>query len=210
MTSLDLAKACADLYEDAGAWDHRWCFSGTTLAHRKVGDIDVIVFRGSKDAGDWLHDVEAFPIWDYRLGFVHGGFMCGMNDALAAVLGVAGSKIVVTGHSLGGARARILAALLAYLGRPAAHCVVFGSPRPGFVNLSRILQKSGTPLASYRNRNDPVPLVPFLGGLYDHPDPWADLDTAPPPDDLEPLRDHHIALYMAGLAEPAGSTLTTT
>jgi predicted lipase len=196
-----LAGACSDFYTESGSWDHTWDFGGTYVGHRKIGDADLIVFRGSKDAQDWVHDAEVFPVWDARLGFVHGGFMCGMNDALAEILTVVGSRVVVTGHSLGGARARILAALFAYLQRPVEQCVVFGSPRPGFANLARILQKSATPLLSYRNRNDPVPLVPFMGGLYTHPDPWSNLDEAPPTDDLEPLRDHHIAHYIAGLAK---------
>lgn len=203
MIPLDLAQICADSYDAAGAWDHVWDLSGIHFAHRKVGDVDVIVFRGSKDLLDWIRDLEVFPKWDDRLGFVHGGFMRGMNDALAAILAVVGPRVVVTGHSLGGARARILAGLLAYLGRPVEQCTVFGSPRPGFANLARVLQKSGTPLASYRNRNDPVPVVPFMVGLYEHPDAWIALNSAPPPNDLEPLRDHHMAHYIAGLKDGA-------
>jgi predicted lipase len=197
---LVLAQICADVYADTPVgFDHVWDFSGNHAAHKKIDDVDVIVFRGSKDTQDWLRDVEAVPLWDYRIGFVHGGFMCGVNDILVAASLVVGSKVVVTGHSLGGARARIYAALMAYSKQPVSQCCVFGSPRPGFANMSRILQKSGTPLASYRNRNDPVPLVPFMGGLYTHPDQWIALDSAPPPGDLEPLRDHHIVRYLDGL-----------
>lgn len=198
-----LAQACSDIYAEEGTWEHVWDFNGAHAGHRKIGEVDVIAFRGSKDAQDWLHDFEIFPMWDDRLGFVHSGFMCGMNEALAEILKVVGKRVVVTGHSLGGARARIMAGLLAYLQRPVEQCVVFGSPRPGFANLTRVLQKSATPLVSYRNRNDPIPLVPYVGGLYTHPDPWVALDAAPPPDDLEPLRDHHVALYLAALEKEA-------
>ena len=154
----------------------------------------------------WIRDLEAVPIWDSRLGFVHAGFMMGMYDVLAAVALAAVKDIVVTGHSLGGARARILAALLAYSGKPVSQCCVFGSPRPGFANLSRILQKSATPLASYRNYHDPVPLVPaawvpVIGDPWVHPDPWISLEEHSAPDDLEPLRDHHIQRYLDGLAK---------
>jgi pimeloyl-ACP methyl ester carboxylesterase len=202
---LVLAQICADAYVPAPAgFDNVWEFSGTHLAHRKIGEVDVIVFRGSLDAQDWMDDAFAVPLWDVRLGFVHAGFMCGMNDAYVQILMACGKNIVVTGHSLGGARARILAALLAYAGRPVLQCCVFGSPKPGFVNLSRILQKSGTPV-SYRNRNDPVPLVPGLLPplclLWAHPDQWIALDSAPPPNDLEPLRDHHMAHYLDGLGK---------
>lgn len=202
ISPIVLAQACADAYADAPAgFDHLWEFSGTHAAHRKIEGADLIVFRGSKDAEDWMRDAEAVPIWDSRLGFVHGGFMAGMYDVLAAVTLATSNRLVVTGHSLGGARARILAALVAYSGSPVLQCTVFGSPRPGFANLSRILQKSKTPLSSYRNREDPVPLVPFMGGLYVHPDQWIALDAHAAPGDLEPLRDHHIALYQEGLAK---------
>jgi hypothetical protein len=200
ISAFDLATICSDLYTDAGTWDHTWDCSGTHAAHRKVGEIDVIVFRGSKDVEDWICDIEAFPVWDAKLGFVHGGFLWGMNDALAQILTVVGPRVAVTGHSLGGARARIMAGMLACMGRPVEQCVVFGSPRPAFANLMRVLQKSLTPMVSYRNRNDPVPLVPYMAGLYTHPDTWITLDTAPAVDNLEPLRDHHIALYLEGLS----------
>lgn len=198
---LALAQLCADIYAPVPVgFDHLWNFGGTVAAHKKVGDADVIVFRGSLTPLDWIRDIEAIPVFDPRIGFVHGGFLCGVNDVLIAAALVVGPRVVITGHSLGGARARILAGLLAYNGTPATQCTVFGSPRPGFANLRRILEKSGTPLASYRNVNDPVPMVPFLGGLYEHTDQWIALDAHAPPGDLEPLRDHHCAQYIAGLS----------
>jgi hypothetical protein len=166
-----LAGLCAEAYDDASSWDGAWDFDGTRLTLRRVGGAHVIVFRGTCNAEDWLHDAEAFPVWDPRVGFVHGGFMRGMSDALAVVSALETSCLYVTGHSLGGARARILAGLLAVAGRPVARCAVFGSPRPAFANLARVLQKTATPLASYRNRNDPVPLVPFMGGCISTPMP---------------------------------------
>lgn len=199
ISPIVLIGLCNDLYTNPEKLDQLWEFEGCHAGRKRIDDTDVIVLRGSLDAVDWIRDTEVVAIWDYRLGFVHGGFMTGMNDVLVAVSLNGLPKLVVTGHSLGGARARILAALLAYSGKPVDQCCVFGSPRPGFANLSRILQKSGTPLASYRNCNDPVPLVPFMGGLYQHPDQWIALDAHSAPDDLEPLRDHHGARYLEGL-----------
>lgn len=205
-TDLALARVCEEAYANTGKWDHAWAFDGTTVFHRVSAGVDVIVFRGTCTPEDWIRDAEAFPVWDARLGFVHGGFLCGMSAALEAIAVLGSSCLVLTGHSLGGARARILAALLAIAGKPAVRCTVFGSPRPGFANLARVLQKSGTPLASYRNRNDPVPLVPYLGGLYVHPDAWTAVDSAPGAQDLDPLRDHSIALYIASLTAAAAPT----
>ena len=197
---IDLARVCAEVYADTPTgFAHSWDYEDCHASHRKIADTDVIVFRGTKDVTDWLRDILVTPFWDYRLGFVHAGFLAGMNDILVAMSLVVGSKVAVTGHSLGGARARLLAALLAYNGTPVSQCCVFGSPRPGFANVGRILQKSGTPLASYRNRNDPVPLVPFFGGLYQHPDEWIELDAPGDPDDLDALRDHKISRYIEGL-----------
>ena len=196
-----LAQACSDIYADAPeGFEHLWTFSGCHAALRKLDGVDVIVFRGSKDALALMDDAFAVPLWDYQLGFVHAGFLVGVRDVLVAASLVTGPLVAVTGHSLGGARARILAALLAYSGKPVSQCCVFGSPRPGFENLKRVLEKSGTPLSSYRNRADPIPLVPFFGGLYVHPDPWIALDAPSPATDLEPLRDHHMARYLEGLA----------
>lgn len=199
ISPIVLIGLCNDLYTNPEKLDKLYEFDGCHAAIKHAGDTDVIVLRGSLDAIDWMRDAEAFPIWDPRIGFVHSGFMAGMNDVLAAVAIDALPKLAITGHSLGGARARILAALLAYNTRPVTQCCVFGSPRPGFAGLTRILQKSGTPLASYRNCEDPVPLVPFMGGLYCHPDKWTGLDAHSAPDDLEPLRDHHGARYLEGL-----------
>lgn len=204
VSATALAQVCADAYADApSGFDHVWEFAGTHVAHRKLPNAEVVVFRGSLDAVDWMRDAEAIPLWDPRLGFVHGGFMVGLNDALVAVnlLSTPPGALVLTGHSLGGARARLLAALLAYSGTPAAQVTVFGSPRPGFANVRRVLEKSGTELASFRNRNDPVPLVPYAGGLYEHTDQWVPLDAPSPPGNFGPLRDHHIARYQEGLAK---------
>jgi len=201
---ITLAGVCKDVYADEPqGFAHLWDYEGCHAGHRRIGDVDVIVFRGSKDREDWLRDVEVFPLWDYRLGFVHSGFMTGVNEILVAASMVTGDRVCVTGHSLGGARARLFAAMLAYNSRPAVQCCVFGSPRPGFSNVRRVLEKSGTPLASYRNRRDPVTLVPYLAGMYEHPDEWIALDVAPAPDDLGPLRDHNIDLYIEGLQKLA-------
>src|ERR1035437_1552712 len=99
-----MAQMCADAYADAPVgFDHVWEWSGTHAVHKKIDDTDVVIFRGSLDAQDWMRDTEAVPFWDYRLGFVHPGFMCGMNDAVAAVAVALGPRIAVAGHRLGGA-----------------------------------------------------------------------------------------------------------
>jgi hypothetical protein len=54
---------------------------------------------------------------------------------------------------------------------------------------------------SFRNRNDPVPLVPFELPLepWQHTEEWTPVDSAPGDDDLDVLRDHGIARYVQAL-----------
>lgn len=153
-------------------------------------------------------------MWDEQLGYVHCGFMLGMRALLKVLQGTipADALIAITGHSLGGARARILCALFIVNGWSVLQVVTFGSPKPAFVNLARIIQKaavipdgSNTPIlgehASYRNRNDPVPMAPIdLPKMdWEHTEAWVRVDAAPAATDFEPLRDHHIELYLRGL-----------
>jgi hypothetical protein len=195
ITKLMMAEACANLYAQATGWDHYWELDDVVVAHQRIDDTDLVILRGSITAGDWVRDALAIPVWHDQLGFVHAGFMAGMDDVFAEVRKVVGPKVVITGHSLGGARARILAALFAVNGLPAGVLHTFGSPKPGFKNLARILQKSGWTHSSDRNRNDIVPTLPMILD-WQHTEPWTPVSAAPAQDDLEPLRDHSIALYV--------------
>jgi pimeloyl-ACP methyl ester carboxylesterase len=130
---------------------------------------------------------------------VHGGFLAGMDDALAAVKAAAIGPVTITGHSLGGARARIAAAKMLVRRLPVVKVVTFGSPKPAFGNLARVIQKSGVEHVSYRNRNDPVPLVPMVLPFWQHTEGWTVVDGAPDADELDALRDHSIARYIGAM-----------
>ena len=98
----------------------------------------LIAFRGTESGRDWRTNFQAVtdpgPWYDTR---VHEGF----QDAFAAVaLRVGeivgrvvreGQEIWITGHSLGGALAVLLAATLGESGRPVAGLYTFGAPRVG-------------------------------------------------------------------------------
>ncbi len=201
ISALDLARLCEEIYSSpAASWDHYWDKDNVVAAHRKVEDSDVIIFRGSKDALDWIRDAEGWPTWHNQLGFCHAGFLDEMDDVFAEIRPVIGSRVIITGHSLGGARARILTALCAYNKIPVERLCTFGSPKPAFANLSRLIQKSGMMHETYRNRNDPVPLLPGILPWWTHHEDWVALNSPAASDDLTPLRDHHIGLYVAGLA----------
>ncbi|MDD5249658.1 MAG: hypothetical protein PHY45_11765 [Rhodocyclaceae bacterium] len=200
-----LAQNCAAIYDDANrqSWAKYWELDGVHIALAHYAEADVLVFRGSADAQDFMRDADAVPEWHPNLGFLHAGFAAGLDDVMAEVHSAVGERVAITGHSLGGARARILAAMRVIEGWPVHQLCVFGSPKPGFANVSRIIQKSGMAHSSYRNRNDPMPLMPGLLPLWEHPEDWIALDEHPDVNDFDPLRDHSMALYARGVAERA-------
>jgi predicted lipase len=205
VSDADLAKVCADLYDAPAGAPGTYEVQGIVFSVAEVAGTMVVCFRGSLSREDWLDDFNALPVFDNDIGFVHRGFYEGMRAAFAAIEPLLGTKpILVTGHSLGGARARIFAGLAIAARLPLARVVTFGAPRPGFINLRRLIEKTGVPHVSYRNRNDPVPLVPIPIPFFpwEHTeDAWITVDAAPADDDIEPLRDHHIALYQQGVLQ---------
>jgi len=195
-----LAQLCADIYDapDAHPWLNYWTKDDVVIGHVRVDDTDVLVLRGSVTAGDWARDCEGWPDKHPLLGYVHAGFMEGMGDVLAETCGAVSSNLTITGHSLGAARARILAALYVAIGIPVNQVTVFGSPRPGVLQVSTLIQR--VPVhTSYRNREDPVPLVPGIFPEWQHPEPWISVDSPPADDALEGIRDHSIHLYVKAL-----------
>lgn len=206
MSLSPLLMACAsdEIYTaPSSVYDHYWEIGGVVLGHKVVDNTDLLVLRGSATAEDWVRDATAIPKWHPQLGFCHAGFLEGMDEVYAAVRQMVTKRLAISGHSLGGSRARILAALFAAYGFPCAggslQLCTFGAPKAGFINHARVIQKSGMEHASYRNRNDIVPILPFLIPLWEHSEPWIHVDAAPADDDFEPLRDHSSALYVQAL-----------
>ena len=78
-----------------------------------TGDLVFLSFRGTKEIRDWLVDIDIRSI-DRPYGTVHRGFFEAFTDArtkMESLIGdLAGRKLVITGHSLGGALATIAAA----------------------------------------------------------------------------------------------------
>jgi hypothetical protein len=127
----------------------------------------VVSFRGTKELGDWLTDMNAFRA-DVAYGKVHQGFLGGFNDVHQDLQGLlkaadASDKTVwLTGHSLGGALSTIMAG--EWLGKIPMHGVyTFGQPR--VVNRSaqeyfRVPYKGR--FFRFVNDDDVVPKVPAL------------------------------------------------
>jgi pimeloyl-ACP methyl ester carboxylesterase len=204
-SDLDCANYCAACYSSPAQFDA--VFSGAATEEVWVGvksldDCCVVAFRGSVSFLDWQRDLDSIMIADSYLGGVEQGFMEGMLDTfkkLSAVTLPDKNPLIITGHSLGAARALIYAAMMAGV-RKVANVVTFGSPRPGAEKLKYLL--SGVTINSYRNRHDPVTNVPFdfPGMPYVHPRDLIAVDAPPRlPDSWGLLADHHIALYVQAM-----------
>lgn len=219
-------------------WDHFEPENNGSVcwALRRIGDVDLVVLRGSVTPADWLLDfnAEATPLplnpvaWICnKLGFalaetpeehafmgpVHPGFLAGMEAAWAAIRPWLMGRAVISGHSLGAARATILTALMIRDGVKPARRVTFGEPRPGFSRLAQIT--SQVPGASYQNGNgilvDPVTQVPlsigFLNESFCHDRALTRVDEAPDGSAFESwgiMGWHSILLYQEGCEKVEG------
>lgn len=161
ITDVHLAHACQDV--DMLGGNLPVDDSGITIRITETVDGPIVAFRGSVTPKDWARDFLALPIEDEvhpQLGMCHAGFLGGAESVAGEVSAALGGTLAhVTGHSLGGALALGVGAILLLEGKPPKSIVTFGAPRFGggtFVNLLL-----GMPIRQYRRGNDPVPLVPF-------------------------------------------------
>jgi pimeloyl-ACP methyl ester carboxylesterase len=151
-------------------------FVGVDRARQEV----VVSVRGSNNILNWITNIQ-FGLEDCDFAAnckVHDGFATAWNEiyaqaktgVTAALAANPGYRVVITGHSLGGAVATIGAA---YLRRDGIACdaYTYGSPRPGnaeFVDF--VTRQAG---AEYRLTHtvDPVPRLPPVVFGYRHTTP---------------------------------------
>jgi hypothetical protein len=191
VSDVALAAACEAAYADPVTWERG-------NAHVLLAESEgrhVVAFRGTANARDWLVDFEASPKLHPGLGWCHAGFLddvLGVADQMRADL--AGERVVVTGHSKGGAEALIFAGLLVLAGQAPEAVVTFGAPRAAFATLGEVLDQ--VPVRQYRHGNDPVPLVPLeLAGWRHAREPLLQIGQPC----LDPIADHFIAGYRKAL-----------
>lgn len=144
--NLQLARQCLALsaraYREKSGGDK--ATSTEYLVWSLAGDLNtlVIAFRGSREPRDFIMDAKFLvkhfwsPACDDSAAArakVHRGFQSGVvavrDEIVASVRHAA--RIIVTGHSLGGARAILLAAWLRKMGLPVTDVITFGAPRVG-------------------------------------------------------------------------------
>jgi hypothetical protein len=214
LSDAKIASFAAAIYAPGAIpWDHYDPGDGAAgvcwgLKHC-VG-VDVVALRGSATLRDWLRNICALadPLDGGELGPVHPGFMAGMRETWATIRPLLEQPVVVTGHSLGAARASILTALMTLDGFRPLRRVVFGEPRPGFAQLARIVGAAGRSYCNSddaeRNR-DPVCDLPFSfpPEEYVRATPLAFVSAPPTPQILArlgPFSLHDMSLYLKALA----------
>lgn len=129
-------KAYNDNNRDAIKIENKWTSMTAYVVKRK--SIDVIVFRGTQQARDWIFNASAIPV-PYAGRLAHGGFAMAHRSIWKKILPHIDWKkrTLVCGHSLGGALSEITAAILERAGHQNVNLVTFGKPNVWFKGSKR-------------------------------------------------------------------------
>lgn len=132
-----------------------------------------VIFPGTASATDWRTDAKVGRVdWSCG-GRVHRGFAAAFWSIKTELFRAlqAAQRIVITGHSLGGALATLAADAMSSQGwgdRIRA-VITFGSPRVGDRKFAQLYNETiGHRTCRVVNAGDPVPHVPWLFGRYRH------------------------------------------
>ena len=143
---------------------------------------NLLVFRGTKIPQNWMTDLACTPArfdWIFTaapaLGEIHAGFGHCLADGLKDIITDLSSRdqtkrLIVTGHSLGGALAALAPVCFAVMNtniRPVSAIYTFGQPRIGLHNFcNTYAQMLTNKLVRFVNKQDLVPRVPLRGWDY--------------------------------------------
>ena len=175
------------------------CYQESTFEEANIEVLvqdSIFAFRGTDEPLDALRDIRIFPLWTRELGFCPAGFLKASKRLVNKVTSICleqdidHKKIILTGHSLGGAVAMILGALMTRDEIPPKQIVTFGAPRCG-----RLKILDGVSVTQYRNGKDVVPLVPPLMRRHDKL-----LELGRPGNSY--IKDHYVINYVKMNKEP--------
>ena len=160
-----------------------------TLVAEGDDGATVFVFRGTDEPKDALRDMRILPLWTRELGWCPAGFLKASRRLVNKVTStcleqdIDHKNIELSGHSLGGAVALIVGALMTRDEIPPSQIVTFGAPRCG-----RLKILDNVSVTQYRNGKDIVPLVPPLMRRHNK------LVEAGEPKSL--IKDHFVLNYV--------------
>lgn len=136
----------------------------------------VVAFRGSDDSLDWRSNVQVklnpLHVGGIGCGRVHTGFRRALGAVEEELLARIGDHeldpLWITGHSLGGALAVLLALRLEMMGRKIQGVYTFGQPRVGDDEFAvRVEERLAGRYFRIAHSADPVPLVPLKKDEYE-------------------------------------------
>ena len=142
------------------------------IAHK---DYLCMVFRGTDELQDWMRNINIFPTEELS-GKFHKGFWNAVEGIWADLDGKYKKKfkkkkrpLFMTGHSLGGAMATIVAAKLVDIDKPFTSVYTFGQPRAMTRETARKLNgECKARFFRFQNNNDIVSRVPTREMGYGH------------------------------------------
>jgi predicted lipase len=165
ISDITLAQLAAATYSCDPTWTGAGLDQSIHACRTNEDGLVVIAFRGSIAARDWFLDFAALPIRatllnHATLGYVHSGFLAAAMSVLPRIaLAVEGKPYALTGHSLGGAIALMVGAIMADENNPPQRICTFGAPKVGFAKYAEAL--ADVHVDQYRRGNDPVPSAPL-------------------------------------------------
>lgn len=144
------------------------------------GDVVYVVFQGTQSKWDWLMNLilrfkKSEVFGSYHTGFISVSelsFPMIGNHLLSIVKNNPNKKVVLTGHSLGGAMATMYAHILKQKHQEVAieSLVTFGQPRCGNYKFTEYLNSLNLDYKRFVNTGDYIADVPFpfFRGLWSH------------------------------------------
>ena len=181
---LEALRCCRDVYPNEKDF----------LVSRKCEGHTILAVEGTNETTDWITNLK-FLI---KRDDCHRGFKNNANRTLAElVVAYEGldpkRKLVIAGHSLGGATATLIADLLWESGNKNVALVTAGSPRPGGRRLRNRLKDLEH--VRFVHGDDIVPSTPpYLAG-YVHTHPVTRLKDAKDTK-FDGVADHNIGDYV--------------
>jgi len=156
-----------------------------------IRDGDVFGFRGTDEWKDMITDIRFFPWYTRGLGINPAGFVRTADNVADLIEAVCWrdppDAIALTGHSLGGAIALLVGAILIVRGSVSVNQIVtFGAPRVG-----RLKILTDVDVTMYRNGSDIIPTMPFY---LKHPRKNIRIGKK-----MSPIKDHFMDNYVKEL-----------